>query len=350
MKIENFSISMSGKSLHSESLSQEQSLKTWNNSIEAPNTLVLLGEDSLDISQEGKLLSMQKNNTLQNKDVFELPDKEEQKIKLIEQFIQSLTGKKIKLIIPTKIHLKTINQQNIQNGITIQRPSQNPLTGKGLEYNFTSTYHEKQSMSFNSAGIVKTSDGREINFSFSLNVAREFINKESVNIQLGSPEKKDPLVINFDRPSALLTDNKISFDIDYDGKSDQISTLAQGSGFLSLDINNDGKINDGSELFGTRNNDGFADLAKYDQDNNGWIDENDDIFDKLRIWVKDEDDNDVLFALGEKGIGAIYLGNVNTDFALKNNQNVEQGEIRKTGIFLKEDGGVGTIQHLDLVV
>ena len=38
--------------------------------------------------------------------------------------------------------------------------------------------------------------------------------------------------------------------------------------------------------------DGFKDLAMYDEDGNGWIDENDEIFSKLLIWSKDENGND----------------------------------------------------------
>ena len=67
-------------------------------------------------------------------------------------------------------------------------------------------------------------------------------------------------------------------------------------------------INDGNELFGTKSGDGFKDLAKYDKDRNGWIDEADDIFDDLRIWTKDEQGNDKLLTLKEAGVGAIYLG------------------------------------------
>ena len=44
--------------------------------------------------------------------------------------------------------------------------------------------------------------------------------------------------------------------------------MLNGSGYLALDKNGDGTINDGSELFGTRNGDGFADLAQYDEDGN----------------------------------------------------------------------------------
>ena len=115
-------------------------------------------------------------------------------------------------------------------------------------------------------------------------------------------------------------------------------------------MNNDGVVNNGSELFGPQSGNGFSELAEYDGDGNGWIDENDDVYDKLRIWTKDENGNDKLLALGQKGIGAIYLGNVNTDFALKNSQNQLQGEISRTGIFLNENGSAGTIQHIDLAL
>lgn len=117
-----------------------------------------------------------------------------------------------------------------------------------------------------------------------------------------------------------------------------------------MDKNNDNKVNNGKELFGPQTGKGFQELSEYDSDNNGWIDENDDIFDKLRIWTKDSEGNDQLFALGQKGIGAIYLGNVDTSFDIKDSLNQMNGRIQKTGLFLKECGTVGTIQHIDLAL
>lgn len=160
----------------------------------------------------------------------------------------------------------------------------------------------------------------------------------------------DPLVINLKSTSAGLSEEKFNFDLDADGKTEQVSFLSQGSGFIALDINNDGTINDGNELFGTRTGDGFVELAAYDGDNNGWIDENDSIYEKLCIWTKDENGNDQLFALGQKGIGAIYLGNVDTNYSLKNSNNDTDGQIMKTGIYLHEGGYAGTIQHVDIAI
>ena len=155
----------------------------------------------------------------------------------------------------------------------------------------------------------------------------------------------DPLVLNFKGGAAELTEQKYRFDLDSDGTGEEISFVGPGSGFLALDRNGNGTVDDGSELFGTRSGDGFADLGAYDDDGNGWIDENDEIYDHLRIWTKDENGNDQLLALGVKGVGAIYLGNVNTGFTLKGADNSTAGAIRSTGFYLSEDGSSGTIQH-----
>lgn len=66
------------------------------------------------------------------------------------------------------------------------------------------------------------------------------------------------------RPAASLTERDFAFDIDLDGHADQIAFVGTGSGFLALDRNGDGEINDGSELFGPESGDGFAELAAYD--------------------------------------------------------------------------------------
>jgi len=154
---------------------------------------------------------------------------------------------------------------------------------------------------------------------------------------------------NYDGTAPRLTDTKSSFDLDSDGHDDQISFVGPGSGFLALDLNSDGVIS-GRELLGPQSGNGFSNLSKYDDDGNQWIDENDDIFNRLRIWTKDADGNDILFALGQKGIGAIYLGNLNTLFSFKDQSNEEQARITQSGIFVKEDGSVGTMQQVDLVV
>ena len=81
--------------------------------------------------------------------------------------------------------------------------------------------------------------------------------------------------------------------------------------------NEDGVINDGSELFGPTLGNGFEELSAYDKDNNMWIDENDAVFEKLLIWTKDEDGNEELYSLKDKNVGALYLDKVSTSFDLE---------------------------------
>ena len=210
-------------------------------------------------------------------------------------------------------------------------------------------FTEEQELAFTSTGNVTTEDGRSIDFNLNIELSSSFSHyyKEEID---AATSFCDPLVLNFTGDVADLTDITFRFDLDCDGVEDEISTLANGNGFLALDKNADGVIGDGSELFGTKTGDGFADLAMYDSDGNGWIDENDDIYDKLKIWIRDAEGNDTLMTLKDKNVGAIYLGAVDTGFNLRSNTTGQvNGAIRRTGIFLYEDGsGVGAMSHLDI--
>ena len=368
MRIESSSIQLAGASTSIENHTKEESLKTWTGNTR-PNfegkkpiiTITLLEnaqqDDILQLSDEGKAalerqMAAASTGSIAEEEEYSdlLSDKDKQKILMLQKMIEALTGKKIKFVLPDKMNLNKItsNVQSLRIGrqptpVQIRQPQ-----GWGLEYDLHETHYEKQTMAFTAEGTVKTSDGKVISLDLELNMSREFASSLAVSIRAGDAVKVDPLVVNFGNPTAALTNNKFSFDIDADGDTDQISFAAGGSGFLAFDINNDGSINDGSELFGPQSGNGFNDLAQYDKDLNGWIDENDDIYNNLRIWTKDERGNDQLFALGAKGIGAIYLGNTTTAFDMKTSSNQTLGSIARSGIYLRENGTAGTIQHVDL--
>jgi hypothetical protein len=182
-------------------------------------------------------------------------------------------------------------------------------------------------------------------------MSREYYEEESISIRAGDAAKVvDPLVINFGGSAAELTDTKYAFDINSDGAEDDISFVGQGSGLLVLDLNNDGIVNNGTELFGPNTGDGFSELAAYDEDGNKWIDENDSVYDRLSVWTKDAEGNDVLSSLKDKNVGTIYLGAVATPFDIKDGANNLDGQVVATGIYLQEDGQVGTVQQVDMVV
>lgn len=224
-----------------------------------------------------------------------------------------------------------------------QRQAQVPVT------TYVSYFGEEEETSFSTKGTVVTSDGRNIDFDLELTMSSSFSRYYEENFSAQPAIFTDPLVINLDCDAAQISNVKVKFDLDMDGVAEQISSLGGGSGYISLDINGDGVINDGKELFGTSSGNGFVDLAGYDRDGNGWIDEADEVFDRLTICFLNEDGTQELYKLKDKGIGAICLGNVSTDFSLKDlSTNETNARIRNTGIFLYENGYVGTVQNIDM--
>lgn len=247
-----------------------------------------------------------------------------------------------------------ISDSNISmsSGRAFTQVQRTKLEFDGANSSLFTSYLEKESTSFQSQGQVNTTDGRNIDLDISLFMQRseeKVTGQRTLSPVLGrGGVLVDPLVINTGFGITKISDKKFLFDLDSDGREDNISTLGRGSGFLVYDKNEDGIINNGLELFGAVTGDGFGELAEYDYDKNGWIDEADEVFSKLKVWFKNEDGTDELVSLKDAGIGAIYLGNAATEFSEKGAEGLN-GVIRSTGFFLGEDGSVGTIMHIDLV-
>lgn len=235
---------------------------------------------------------------------------------------------------------------------------------------------EEEATSFSGQGIALTEDGRQIDFNVNFSLSRRFESYAGITMAR-TANLIDPLVINVGSDVTSISDQSFYFDIDCDGKEDKIRGLGPGTGFLTYDMNGDGIINDGSELFGTKSGDGFKDLARYDSDGNGWIDENDEIYGKLQVWLRGEDGEDTLLSLKEADVGAIYLGSAPTAYTyygdegdanaaeavrsatdVNNAVNPASVDIassvavtammRASGMFLRESGGVGTVHQIDL--
>ncbi|MFN3611070.1 hypothetical protein [Tepidimonas sp.] len=231
------------------------------------------------------------------------------------------------------------------NGAAGEAPAS---VGWGLAYDRVEIRVESQSLAFQASGRVVLTDGRTIDFRLGLQLQSSSVDVRTLSLRAGDAalRLKDPLVLSLDGAAPSLTDTRFVFDLDADGTAESMAFVASGSGFLALDRNGNGAIDDGRELFGATSGDGFADLAALDSDGNGWIDAADPAFGQLRVWTRDgADGGDRLQTLAQAGVGALYLGRIATPFALG-----DAGRLRSSGLYLTEAGTARTLQQIDLAV
>lgn len=259
---------------------------------------------------------------------------------VLRQLVEILTGRKVELF----------------EGLPDGKPTADQVTaqaadpGFGAEYEYHEIHDEQELSQFSAQGELMTQDGVRIRFDFSLTMARQYHEERHEQVIIGNAVRKDPLIINYAGNAATLAEQTMAFDLDADGQLEQVHRLQSGSGFLALDRNQDGKINDGRELFGPLSGNGFADLAREDSDQNGWIDESDPVFAQLRLWTRGVDGKDQLLTLKQAGVGAISLASLATPFDLYGAGHQLQGQIQRSGIALSDDGNVRSVQQLDLMV
>jgi ribosomal protein L12E/L44/L45/RPP1/RPP2 len=304
------------------------------------------------LSESGKAMQSGETAAIQ-KSIDETEN--DPKLRLIRSLVAMLTGKEIKSLTASaqKLDASAVAVQTSSAANAQATPPQaaSPSSATVVEYSRRESYSESEQTSFSAAGVINTADGKQIGFSLSLSMSRSYYEASSTTVTIGDTRQlQDPLVLNFDGEAAQLTDQRFAFDLDSDGDKESINFVAGGSGFLALDRNGDGQINDGSELFGANSGNGFGELAALDDDHNGWIDENDAAFTQLKVWTKDGNGSDQLSTLKDASVGAIGLDHVATSFDIKNANNELQGRIRSSGVFLQEDGKVGSVQQIDLTI
>lgn len=216
----------------------------------------------------------------------------------------------------------------------------------GLEVRMQETRYQKESVEFAAAGRVITADGREMAFDLQFSMSRETMQTMEVVLQAGSAARRqDPLAVDLSGLGIRLDGTPIRFDLDGDGQVENIAAPTAGKGgFLALDRNGNGVIDNGVELFGPQSGNGFNDLRALDDDRNGWIDENDAAYSRLQVWNRDASGRDVTSSLAAAGIGALNLQSANTRMEM------EGGLLRESGVYLQEDGRSGLLQEVDVNV
>ncbi|MGX9051113.1 beta strand repeat-containing protein, partial [Mesorhizobium sp. 14Argb] len=126
----------------------------------------------------------------------------------------------------------------------------------------------------------------------------------------------DPIILDLNHNGFTFSDvsHGVQFDMNGDGTKEQLAWNTSKDGVLAVDLNHDGKIDDGNELFtpnfgGGHFASGAAALASLDSNHDGVIDHNDATFSSLLIW-KDANANGTsdageLSSLADNGVASI---------------------------------------------
>ena len=169
-----------------------------------------------------------------------------------------------------------------------------------------------------SSGGTVTSNGITYNVYTNTTAKTQVFVESGVSVNLNST----PLMLDLNGDGVHTTSldaSNVVFDNDANGIAEHMAWSDGKDGFLVLDINKDGIINNGSELFGsgttlangTKAKDGYEALRQYDDNHDNVIDVNDNIFSQLQIWVDKNKDgittNDELKSLKDLNISSLNL-------------------------------------------
>ncbi|HEX7491290.1 MAG TPA: hypothetical protein VF337_06270 [Candidatus Limnocylindrales bacterium] len=277
-------------------------------------------------------------------------------LNLLMMLIERMTGRKIHLFNPNDFRdANSAARQAGQNATAAvaaadgaaQPAAQPQQAGWGLEIKVDQVHQETETAGFQATGQLTTADGRTISFAYSLAMHRDFSQSSSVDITAGDAVKKvDPIALNLTSGPVALSSDRTAFDINSDGTDEQVALPAAGTYFLALDANGNGKIDNGSELFGPSSGNGFSELKALDSDQNGWIDEGDAAYATLKLW---SGPSGGVTSLSDAGVGALFVGQAaSTQFDIRSNTNESLGQVVSSSVYLGENGKAGALQQVDL--
>eukprot|EP01031_Cornospumella_fuschlensis_P025279 gene25279-30527_t len=167
-----------------------------------------------------------------------------------------------------------------------------------------------------------------------------------------------PLVLDLNGDGVQTTslNEGTQFDLLNTGKKINVGWVSKQDGLLAMDLNGDGSINSGAELFGdhtvladgTLASNGWVALSAQDSNHDGKIDAQDANFDKLRVWVDANGDGVTdageLHTLADEHIASINLNHDNS--SVQQNGNL----VQMASSFTTTDGARHSVADVGFMV
>ena len=165
-------------------------------------------------------------------------------------------------------------------------------------------------------------------------------------------KQSSPIVLDLNRDGVVdttpLANSPVWFDLDNNGFKERTAWAGKGDGLLALDLDGNGRIDHGGELFGnyslladgSKAKNGFEALKQYDSNGNGLLDAGDERWQDFRIW-QDVDHNGIsnsteLRLLDQVGIRAIDL-----KYTESTNRDAQGNSHKQLGSIQWQDGKTG---------
>ena len=207
---------------------------------------------------------------------------------------------------------------------------------------------DSQALNFSTSGIYNINDN-VFHSTFELELSEQRVSMTQSTV--AAVTLKDPLLIQFGpRSIGQLNEQSSDIDINSDGRTDSLPMFGGDVGYLVHDRNNNGKVDDGGELFGPKSGNGFTDLSALDSNENGFIDREDEEFSSLRLWQINSSGVEQWQSLSDTDIEAISLNSTPTPFNFYDKNDQLQAQLTRTSVALTDKGVSYGVHQVDVRV
>ena len=161
-----------------------------------------------------------------------------------------------------------------------------------------------------------------------------------------------PLIVDLDGDGVetMSVANGIYFDHDGNGFAENTGWVGKDDGLLVRDINGNGQIDDGTELFGNNSvlsngqkaANGFEALKDLDSNNDGVFNNQDTAWNEVKVW-KDSNQNGIVDEGELLTMEQANISGINLDYQTGSNEDLSGNAHKQTSTITKTDGTTSTI-------
>ena len=168
-------------------------------------------------------------------------------------------------------------------------------------------------------------------------------------------EQVSPLVMDLDGDGVETNEENstVHFDHDNNGFAESTGWVGKDDGLLVRDLNNNGQIDNGTELFGNNSvlssgekaANGFEALADLDSNNDGVFNSSDTVWNQVKVW-QDANSNGVVDEGELLTLEQANVSGINLDYNSSSTTDDNGNQHNQTGTFIKTDGTTGSIHDV----